>query len=1352
MPEHSEDSYPLSPMQQGMLFHSLFAPQSGLYIEQLICSLHECLDVPAFERAWRRIVERHPVLRTSFHWEDGREPLQEVHRHVGAPWEYLDLRGLTTRRQKSRLETFLEADRRRGFNLTEAPLMRLALFRWAETDYRFVWTFHHALLDGRSSMLVLKELFACYEAFRRCQDVNLPPTRPFRRYIDWLENQDLRKVEQFWRRALNGFTAATPLVVDHTHRAVLDEEGYGTRTIRLSRTLTSGLQSLAREHQLTPNTLLHGAWALLLNRYSGEEQVVFGATKSVRPAVLEGAESMVGLFINTLPIRVHLSTEMSLLPWVKELRSQWIGIREYEHAPLTKAHGWSDIPPGEPLFESILIFENYLLNSALRAQGGSWKSREFQLLGPANYPITVTGYLDQELLLEIGYDRRRFDEDTVGRMLEHLQTLIKGIVAGPERRLRELPILTEREHRELLVEWNDTATEYPREECIHQLFEAQVKRAPNAVAVVFEGAQLTYRELNRRANQLAHHLRKLGAGPEVLVGICMERSLEMVVGLLAVLKAGGAYVPLDPSYPEERLAFMLHETHAPILLTQRKFLDYLPGHRAQVICLDSDWEIIAGEDTGNHASGVKAENLAYVIFTSGSTGKPKGVMVCHRGVCSFLHWRCAYFPLKDTDRMLQKASLSFDDSVWEIFEPLIVGAQLIMAPPGSHQDSALLVRLISEQNITAVSFVPSMLQAFLEEPGVEKCNSLRRVTTGGEVLPMELQERFFDRLDADLYNGYGPTETTIAATFWTCTRGKNQNTVPIGHPVANTQIYLLDAHLRLVPIGVPGELYIGGIGLARGYLNQPSLTAARFIPHPFSVEPGARLYRTGDLARYRPHGDLEFLGRIDHQVKIRGFRIELGEIEAALLHCPAVREAVLIVREDIPREKRLVAYVVCAPNRKSSASDLRSFLGKKLPEYMIPSTFKFLDRLPLSPSGKVDRAALSDRVELEPDKDFLGPRDALERRLVAIWEELLGVKPIGVTDNFFALGGHSLLIARLLSRIEKTLGQRLPLVTLFQAPNIEALAAVLRKEGEPASSTLLSIRAGSNQPFFMIHGSWAIPFLKQSLAADQPLYYLPSYWDGVDLPRHSRIEDMAVCDLQEVRRVQPRGPYFLGGYSIGGVLAFEMARQLQQQGSEVALLCLLAPTLLRSSSLPPKFPGDSPRTALLPRLSSAMARSRARFMSLEPPERPKFLREKAGNFFKMIEEALERRTKRVFCRAYQLYGHPPPEGLRPFVREEVNRTYSRAAEEYTPTPMAFSGRMVLFMDENQGSEDLSCWRDLVVGELEIHHIPAKHLDIAKEPHVHIWIEQLKLCLKKAHLSIGGGIHRPGGQENNARSR
>jgi amino acid adenylation domain-containing protein len=633
-------------------------------------------------------------------------------------------------------------------------------------------------------------------------------------------------------------------------------------------------------------------------------------------------------------------------------------------------------------------------------------------------------------------------------MLGHLKTLLENIAKNPDRSLSSLPILTYTERHRLLIEWNKTQVEYPQHHCLHHLFEAQVERTPDAVAVRFEEQDLTYRELNNKANQLARHLRKLGVEPETLVGVYMERSLEMVISLYGILKAGGAYVPLDPEYPPNRVAFMVKDTQAPVLLTQKRLETSLPEHEAKVICLDSSWETIASESTGNLNNTTTAENIAYVIYTSGSTGRPKGVMNYHRGICNRLLWMQDEYRLTGDDRVLQKTPFSFDVSVWEFFWPLLVGARLVVARPGGHKDSGYLVRVIVEQEITTLHFVPSMLQLFLEDMDVEKCRSLKRVICSGEALPYDLQNRFFARLGAELHNLYGPTEAAVDVSYWECQRESKLMTVPIGRPVANTQLYILDRHLDPVPIGVAGELHIGGVQVARGYLNRPKLTKEKFIPDPFNENPTARLYKTGDLARFLPDGDIEFLGRIDHQVKIRGNRIELGEIESVLGTHPSIKQAVVLAREDDPGEMRLVAYLVTSSHQKPDIPQLRSHLETTLPDFMIPSTFVTLEVMPLLTNGKVNRQALPKPSNKRPELGhaYVPPRDELERYLSEYWCNIIKLDRVGIHDHFFELGGNSLQAARFINRLQQDLGENIYIVSIFEAPTIAEYAKFLQTD------------------------------------------------------------------------------------------------------------------------------------------------------------------------------------------------------------------------------------------------------------------------------------------------------------------
>jgi amino acid adenylation domain-containing protein len=1061
--QYIEDSYPLSPLQQGMLFHDLYAPQSGLYLQQLVCTFYEELNVRAFKEAWQQVIARHPVMRTSFHWEGTSEPLQKVHKYFDLQWIEEDCRLMSLREQNHRLETYLQNDRQKGLKLSEAPLLRLALFQMGDADYRFIWTSHHAIKDGRSRFILLNEVFSIYEAFSQEKDIKLKDPRPYRDYIDWLAHEDFSEAKDFWRRMLEGVDKPTPAVDSISDRTIeINFKEYKKQETRLSAKLTRALQSVAKQHGITPNTIFQGAWALLWSRYSGQQDVVFGATRACRHSGVKGAESMVGLFINNLPVRISVSPNTQLLPWLKEIRSKWIAMRDYEHTPIIEIQKWNNIPAGTPLFESILSFENYDLTTAIQAQGGKWVNREFDSITFTNFPIAVVGYLGSELLVEMVYNRSIFEDQIIKGMLGHIEVLLESMVANLEQLLSDVPILTAAERRQILLDWNNTSCNYPRSICLHHLFEQQVEQSPDAVSVVYEDEQLSYRELDTRANQLAHYLKKLGVGPEVLVAIYLERSIEMVVALLGTLKAGGAYVPLDPEYPPERLAFILSDIQATVLLTQQSLIRRLPEQAEHIICLDTDWAAIEQEKGTKQSADTNAKNLAYILYTSGSTGIPKGVMIPHAAICNHMIWMLKEFAFDQSERLLQKTPFTFDASVWEFYAPLLSGGQLVMAKPEGHRDSTYMVNAINKNSISTLQVVPSQLQMLLNEKRLKNCLTLRRVFCGGEALTVELFNQFKARLPTiELINLYGPTEATIDTTFWRCHQEQGLPIMPIGRPIGNMQTYILDPYLNLVPIGVQGELHIAGIGIGRGYLNRPELTAQKFVPNPFpssittkggpingEEEIGGRLYKSGDLARYLPNGSIEFIGRSDYQVKIHGFRIELGEVESVLGKHPAIEAAVVIAREDAPEDKRLVAYVVASNESPPTFRELRRFLIEKLPDYMIPSAIVYLDGLPLTPNGKIDRRALPtpepSRSELEAA--YVAPQSEVERMIAEVWQQVLRFERVGMHDNFFDLGGHSLLLIQIHNKFQELFNKEIPIADLFRYPTINTLADYLAQE------------------------------------------------------------------------------------------------------------------------------------------------------------------------------------------------------------------------------------------------------------------------------------------------------------------
>jgi surfactin family lipopeptide synthetase C len=1052
-----EDFYPLSPAQQGILFHSLYQPESGVYFGQLLCVLRGNLNVSALRNSWQKVVERHPILRTCFVWENLKEPVQAVRKQAELSWQQMEWRSLSASEQQQQLETFLKADREQGFDLASAPLIRIALAQLKTDTFQFILSHHHLVLDGWSLSIVLDEVFAFYQAFSQGEELHLKRPRPYRDYIAWLHQQDLSAAESFWRQTLKGF--ASPTAIARGNIVAGNRlESSGEQQVIFSATGTAALQSAARQHQLTLNTLVQAAWALLLSRYSGEEDIVFGTVVSGRPPDLTGAESVVGLFVNPLPVRVRFDPQDSILSCLKQLQAQQVEARQYEYSPLVEVQGWSEVPRSLPLFESLVVFENYPSDTSLQEKIQNLKVENIRSLETTNYPLTVMAMPGAELTLKIIFDCSCFEESAIALMLGHLQTLLEGITANPHQKLSNLSLLSGAEQQQLLVQWNDTQADYPKNSSIHELFAAQTERTPDAVAAICENEQLTYRELNAQANQMAHYLQSLGVKPEVLVGICLERSLSMLVAILGILKVGAAYVPLDPAYPQERRSFMMADAKVPVLLTQKNLLETLPEHSAKVVCIDAEWQEIARQSDRNPAVKVEADRLAYVLYTSGSTGTPKGVLGTHRGTVNRCFWNP--YPFIEEDICCQKTSLNFVDSVWEIFAPLLHGLPTVIIPDRAVKDINQFLQTLSKQNVTRLVLVPSLLRAILDSfPDLDRrLPQLKYWICSGETLPLELCQQFRDQMPQRvLINLYGSSEVAADVTWYDATHCVEK--VPIGRPIANTQIYLLDRNLQPVPIGIPGEIYVGGDGLAQGYLNRPNLTSEKFISNPFGEEKldflgnshQKVLFKTGDIGCYLPDGNIEFLGRGDCQVKIRGFRIELGEIEAALSQHSSVSTAAVLLQENEPGSQRLVAYLVAnsgfTNQHPELIPELRSFLKHKLPDYMVPSAFVLLDALPLTPNGKIDRLALSQRCDYVSDETaFTEPQTPTEEAIAEIWSALLGLEKVGTNQNFFDLGGHSLMATQLISRVRSCFGVELALCDFFADPTIQNLAELIEQE------------------------------------------------------------------------------------------------------------------------------------------------------------------------------------------------------------------------------------------------------------------------------------------------------------------
>ncbi|MBW4611874.1 MAG: amino acid adenylation domain-containing protein [Desmonostoc vinosum HA7617-LM4] len=1053
---NTTQTHPLSFAQQQLWFINQLAPDSLAYHIPVVINFQGDVNVAVLQQSLNQIISRHEILRTNFLVVDG-EPTQTIKQAASLTLTVEDLSELPEIepiQQTQHLATLAS----QPFDLSYQLLLRAKLLRFSQTEYQLLVSLHHIIADGWSVGILIKELAIVYEALATGKSSVLPQL-PIQ-YTDfvywqrqWLQSENIKPQLAYWKQQLGGNLPVLNLPSDYPRQPIQTFKGARAKLI-LSPTLSAELKQLSHQQGATLFMTLLAAFKTLLYRYTGQTDILVGSPIASRNRT--EINTLIGCFVNVLVLRSDLDGEPSFRELLLRVKSTALAAYVHQDIPLEKLveelQPQRD-PSYNPLFQVMFVLQNIpiptteLSDISMTCQEGE--------NGTAKFDLTLfVEDTEQGLVSTLEYNTDLWNLDTVNRMLGHFQRLLEGIITNPDESIAHLPLLTQSQKQQLIVEWNNTKTDYPQDQCIHELFEQQVKRTPSNVAVIFENQQLTYQELNNRANQLAHYLQKLGVKPEVLVGICMERSLEMVVGILAIMKAGGAYLPLDPSYPQARLAFMLADAQVSVLLVQPPLMSELAPHQAQVVCIDTSYELV-DKCQENPISGVTPENLAYVIYTSGSTGTPKGAMNTHKGLCNRLLWMQDTYQLTSSDRILQKTPFSFDVSVWEFFWPLFTGASLVLAKAGGHQDAGYLVQLIAQQQITTLHFVPSMLQMFLEEPELEKCSSIKRVICSGEALSPELQKRYFERLDAQLHNLYGPTEASIDVTFWACEQNSDEKIVPIGRPIANTQIYILDQHLQPVPIGIAGELHIGGIGLARGYLHRTELTQQKFISSPFEAG-GARggqrerLYKTGDLARYRPDGNIEFLGRIDNQVKIRGFRIELGEIEAFLAQHPRVRETVVVVREDIPNQHRLVAYLVLHQEAVFSVDELRYFLKEKLPEYMVPSVFVVLKVLPLTPNGKVDRRALPIPDTLPVT--YQAPQSEIERAIANIWQEVLHLEKVGINDNFFDLGGHSLLLVQANGKMRKFLNQDISIVEMFQNPTIGSLAQYLSQTSEDESA------------------------------------------------------------------------------------------------------------------------------------------------------------------------------------------------------------------------------------------------------------------------------------------------------------
>jgi amino acid adenylation domain-containing protein len=1256
---------------------------------------------------------------------------------------------LTPPERDTELSRLLLEESKYVFDLSSGPLVRYGIVKSSADEHMLIFTMHHIVGDGWSLGILFSEFGALYKAFLDGSKPSLAPLDiQYPDYAAWqreyLQSEVMESQLAYWRKQLAGVSEALEFPTDHPRTRLQTTRGAYQRLKVCS--VKDKLKKLGDRSGATLFMTVLAAFQVLFSRYTGQTDIVVGSPIAGRTR--RETEPLIGNFLNTLVLRNDLSgnpTFQELLSRVKETTLQAYSNQDVPFEKLVEELQPERDMSRTPLFQTLFILQN--MPMGLPGESLIPLGTESSV---ARYGLTVElGESGQDLDLVFEYNTDLYEASTIERMMRHYGRLLEQVSHNGDSNLADLQFMDDAERSDLFASGNDTAIRYSSDSCLHQLFESQVESTPNKVAVVCAGKTLTYRQLDERANQLARFLMANRIAPGDLVAIMTERSTEMVVALLGVLKAGASYLPLDPVYPPDRIAFMLHDSATRMVLTQETLLDRLPATEARIVCLDREWRPIADQGSKRVASEVQPSDLAYVIYTSGSMGQPKGVMIEHRSLVNFLESMKREPGLTANDALVAVTTLSFDIAGLELYLPLITGAQLHIASRAEVVDANALHRLMETSKATVMQATPATWRMLVESG---KTMQQIKALCGGEALTRELAIELTERTK-ELWNMYGPTETTIWSSVHRVERVGETPFVELGHPIANTQFHVLDEHKKLVPPGVAGELYIGGDGLARGYLNRPELTAEKFVPNPLSDNPESRLYRTGDRVRRLRDGRLLYIERVDNQVKIRGYRVETGDVEAVLQKHESVKQAVVVAREEkTAGEKRLIAYVVgkeaqtnalngngngralalvesheqngnghqpgaSATVAMLTAGEWRKYLREFLPDYMVPSSFVVLDDLPLTPNGKIDRKRLPLLTEVESRaEEFQPPSDSLELQLVKIWERVLGLPRVGINDNFFDLGGHSLLAVRLFMEIEQVFEKSLPLAVLFQAPTVEQLATVLREKGWTSSwSSLVPLRSGgSAPPFFCVHSLGANLVSYRSLAgrmdSDQPFYGLqPAGLDG-EGESHARIEEMASHYLKEIRGLQPAGPYLLGGVCLGGTIAFEMAQQLKRSGEEVALLALIDSYRPGAIDYMPKIHWQGLPLLADYHLGSLLLRDRNRQLQ--------YGRERARNLYARLRRALK-------------LGKSNKVGS---IEQNLRRVYeaNSQAERYYK-PQRYPGKITLLWSSETATRSYLDrrlhWSELATEGLEVHAIPGDHMSMIEEPHVKVLAGTLQSVIR-----------------------
>ncbi|BDA68765.1 hypothetical protein CAL7716_029310 [Calothrix sp. PCC 7716] len=1324
---------PLSFSQQRLWFIDQLYHSSSFYNIPIAFHIQGNLDIVALEQSLNEILKRHEVWRTNFRLVNG-EPVQEIAPLLTWDLSIINLEHLSGKDWESEVKNLAAQEAKKPFNLAKGLLVRATLLRLSQKEHVLLVTMHHIITDGWSCGVFLRELSTLYAAFFTNQSSPLPELPiQYADFAVWqrasIQGEFLATQLNYWKQQLKGELPVLQLPTDRPRPNVSTFTG-AKQYFTFSKALTNALKQLSQQADTTLFMSLLAAFNVLLYRYTDQEDILIGSPIANRNrAELEG---MLGLFVNTLVLRNNLSGNPSFRELLHRVRE--VTLDAYAHQDLPFEMLVEELQPERdlsrnPLYEVMFVLQN-TPSSVQEVSGLTLRTLEFDS-GTAQLDIFLSMSESEEGLAGcLEYNTDIFDSTTITQFINNFQTLLENIIVNPEQHLSELSLLTAFEQEQLLFEFNQTRADYPQDVSLHKLFEQQVKLTPDFVALISESEEITYHQLNHRVNQLAHYLQKQGVTKETLVALCLERDLDMVVVILAILKVGGVYIPLDPSYPVERLNFMLSDSQASLLITKQEILEKLPLSTAKTVSLDIHKEEIARENSENLINICSSNNLAYIIYTSGSTGTPKGVLGTHRGTVNGLHWLWRTYPFTQGEVCCQKTAISFVDSVWEIFAPLLRGIPTVIISNSTVLDPQLFIESLARYKVTRIILVPSLLRLFLDNYShlVKKLSQLKFWITSGEALSVRLVQSFRQLMPfAKLINLYGSSEVSANATYYDTSLLPNQaHCIPIGRPIDNTQIYVLNRDLQLTPIGVIGELYVGGDGLAKGYLHRPDLTQKRFIDNSFM--PGSKLYKTGDLVRYLQNGNLEYLGRRDEQVKIRGFRVELGEIATVIAQHPDVQESVVIA-SDAQENQRLIAYVVT--DKQDITTQMLSYLQQKLPNYMLPSALIVLDALPLTPNGKVDKRALpnSEIILSNTNKSFVAPRNFTELALVKLWENLLNTSPVGVTDNFFDLGGHSFLAVRLMSQIYDKFGHNLPLSTLFENPTIEKLTTIVSQPfRESSSSPLVAINSsGDKIPFFCIHGAGGniSPYfnISRRLGEDYPFYALEDTLEQ-NKPEIISVEETASRYLQEIRKVQPDGLYLLGGHCYGGVLAFEMAQQLQKEGDTVGLLVII------DAILPETIiePTDDDDAKFLLRIAESMKTDSNVDFSVPFEElRDLPLTEKLNLINKKENFIFSDAEIQDFLSYYKLFK----------LHVQAMRNYVPQVYPQSITLFRASEEIIHDFDNPEWytSDPLLGWGKCSSQPIKTIDIPGDHFSIFVEPHIRELSKHLRVCIDNAICNI-----------------